>query len=167
MLGATVEDPEGIESQVAIEDGLKLLPIYTTITSEKTTVLSKGTIHTNEQTHDVEGYEIHMGVTTFLKPCTPLITLGTTTDGVISEDQKIIGTYFHGIFDNDSYRAAIINYIRKEKGLEEKHDRVAFRSQREEAYDQLADHVMEHINLPFIEEKMREYYEKKIRVENL
>jgi adenosylcobyric acid synthase len=165
MLGATVEDPEGIESQVTIEDGLKLLPIYTTITSEKTTTLSKGTIQINEQTHDVEGYEIHMGVTTFLKPCTPLITHGTTIDGVISENQQIIGTYFHGIFDNDSYRAAIINQIRKVKGLEEKHGRVSFRSQREKAYDQLADHVKEHINLPYIEEKMREYYEKKIHVE--
>jgi adenosylcobyric acid synthase len=166
MLGATVEDPEGIESRVAIEDGLKLLPIHTTITSEKTTILSEGTIHLNGQSHYVEGYEIHMGVTTFLRPCTPLITLGSTTDGVISEDQQIVGTYFHGIFDNDSYRTAIINRIRKDKGLEEKHDRVTFRSQREEAYDQLAELVKEHINIPFIEEKMHEYYEKKKSVES-
>lgn len=161
MLGATVEDPEGIESKVAIEDGLNLLPIYTTITSEKKTTLSEGTIQTDEQAHHVEGYEIHMGVTTFLKPCTPFIHLVNSTDGVISEDYTIIGTYFHGIFDNDSYRTGLINHIRKGKGLGEKKDRIEFRSQREEAYDQLAEHVKAHINLPFIEEKMRKFYEKK------
>lgn len=162
MLGVTVADPEGIESKVEIEDGLHLLPITTTMTAEKKTTLSEGTIKIEEHNYHVEGYEIHMGVTRFLKPCTHLITLEESNDGVISDDQMVIGTYFHGIFDNDSYRAAIINRIRKEKGLEEKHNRVQFRSQREEAYDQLAEHVKAHIDLSLIEQKMLEFHKVKM-----
>lgn len=164
MLGTTVEDPEGIESTVEIQSGLGLLPIYTKMSQEKKTTLSIGTIETKEENHSVEGYEIHMGVTTFLKPCTPLIMLEDSTDGAISDDKHVIGTYFHGIFDNDSYRAEIINQVRKEKGLEVRKNRPSFKSQREEAYDQLALHVKANINLSLIEEKMLEFYERKIEV---
>ena len=39
-------------------------------------------------------------------------------DGYINETHHIFGTYCHGIFDNDDLRRAIINALRKRKGLE-------------------------------------------------
>lgn len=40
-------------------------------------------------------------------------------DGYINEKHNVFGTYCHGVFDNDELRRAIINALRKRKGLSE------------------------------------------------
>ena len=58
MLGLTVDDPDGLEGSITRLPGLGLLPIHTTITTEKTT--KQVTFQFDGQT--CQGYEIHQGV---------------------------------------------------------------------------------------------------------
>ena len=63
MLGMRVYDPESQESDVYECKGLGILDAITTLRSEKRTVLVKGLLQGDYADIEVEGYEIHMGVT--------------------------------------------------------------------------------------------------------
>jgi adenosylcobyric acid synthase len=176
MLGKRIEDPYAIESLHPEVDGLSLIPLTTRITQEKTTILSKGMIFMNQESIPVEGYEIHMGESVidedFDEHREPrelsiegkyesLIAMEHRMEGSKRRDQQVLGTYFHGIFHNDLFREYLLNEIRSKKGLQPIHDRVSFNQLREEAFDRLADGVREHIQLDYIQEKMKEFHDKK------
>lgn len=58
----------------------------------------------------VTGYEIHMGETEGGKPA-------FGDDGSVSENGIIIGTYLHGLFENDNFRNSFLSYLYNQKGL--------------------------------------------------
>ncbi|MFR6110049.1 MAG: hypothetical protein ACLUIQ_00340 [Dialister invisus] len=58
----------------------------------------------------------------------------------------IFGTYCHGIFDNDDLRRAIINALRKRKGLR-RFLAVRYRQYKESEFDRLADTVRKHFDM--------------------
>ncbi len=147
MMGSVIEDPHAVESQVHRADGLDLIPLQTTITKEKTTVLSEGTVAFKNVEIAVSGYEIHMGESQVINEGKPFIQMAERSDGTISEDQQIIGTYFHGIFHNDEFREVLLNQIRAQKGLAPITGRYSFTKKREEAFDRLANVVRENIKL--------------------
>ncbi|MCK5871658.1 MAG: cobyric acid synthase [Methylococcales bacterium] len=97
MLGNTINDPDGIEGQKGSSVGLKLLDLETTLKSQKTLRQVTGTL-IFEKTM-ISGYEIHAGITTDLCLNRPLMRLANKNEGIISEDNLIIGTYLHGLFD--------------------------------------------------------------------
>jgi adenosylcobyric acid synthase len=116
MLGMTITDPHGIEHCGSV-DGLGLLQIQTIMQADKVTRNVRGQM--TETTLfgqpctccSVSGYEIHIGQTTYLAEARHFAVLssdsgstGTTTDGCISADSHIFGTYLHGLFDNDGFR---------------------------------------------------------------
>lgn len=162
MLGKDIQDPLAIESLHQIMEGLCLLPIQTTITKEKTTVLSDGVLDLYGKSFRVTGYEIHMGETEATGECHGLIETKGRTDGCKTADEKVIGTYFHGIFHNDEFRKELLNQIRHSKGLAPINNRISYTQLREEAFDRLADHVRGHVKLDFIEQKMKEYQKRRI-----
>lgn len=159
MLGEEIHDPEGIESPCQFVQGLGLLPLRTRMTSEKRTVLSSGTIAYADQTFAVTGYEIHMGQTEMTASCAPLIMMEARPEGCKSADEKVMGTYFHGIFHNDAFRSHLLNRIRAQKGLPPLHERVSFQQLREDAFNRLADHVRSHVQLERIEAAMKQFQE--------
>jgi adenosylcobyric acid synthase len=61
---------------------------------------------------EVTGYEIHMGVTSFGGE----VAFGD--DGAVAENGIIIGTYLHGIFHNENFRDAFLDYLYEQKGIE-------------------------------------------------
>ena len=73
-------------------------------------------------------------------------------DGYINETHHIFGTYCHGIFDNDDLRRAIINALRKRKGLETLPVQFRYRQYKESEFDRLADTVRKHFD-------MKKFYE--------
>ena len=125
MLGLTVDDPDGLEGSITRLPGLGLLPIHTTITTEKTT--KQVTFQFDGQT--CQGYEIHQGV--------------SDTDESILFGEHCIGTYIHGFLDNP----AVINRLLSDyvdTDQVEISDPQAF---KEEQYDKLAAHVRQHVDM--------------------
>jgi adenosylcobyric acid synthase len=162
MLGEKIADPFAIESLNQEVEGLRFLPIKTAITKEKTTVLSNGSLNLYGKSFNVTGYEIHMGETRVTVESRGLIETKNGWDGCKALDEKIIGTYFHGIFHNDEFRKELLNQIRQIKGLAPIYQRVSFNQLREEAFDRLADHVRGHVKLDVIEQLMKDYQKRGI-----
>lgn len=160
MMGERIEDPFAIESPCKEVQGLSLFPLQTVITQEKETVRSEGILHFMGMAIDVTGFEIHMGRSIHVHPCESLIQMGGRMEGSKNERERLFGTYFHGIFHNDSFRAVLLNAIRSSKGLPPKEDRPSYHLLREKAFERLADRVRSHIDLVYINEKMKEFQRK-------
>lgn len=158
MLGNGIEDRMGVESSRQKTSGLGLIPMKTSIKAKKTTTLSEGLVTYKGKDMSVKGYEIHMGESDYEKACDPFVQIKEKNDGFMSKDNKIIGTYFHGIFHNDLFREVFLNEVRANKGLNPIIERVDFSKKREEAFDRLAKVVRENIQLDEIYRKMDEYH---------
>jgi len=126
MLGTTLEDPyfkEGSKnySEQKIK-GIGLLPLKTTFFKNKLTrqINSKSIWPCQSE---INGFEIHNGITELDKSQKSLKILPIFKDselGWYRENEgggTIAGTYLHGIFENDEWRAQYINLIRKNKKL--------------------------------------------------
>lgn len=126
MLGLSVEDPEGIEGSITSLPGLGILPIHTTMTTEKTT--RQVTFQYNGQT--CQGYEIHQGI--------------SDTHEAILETDHCIGTYIHGFLDN----APVIEHLLSQHGNGSQesnpHSLQAF---KDEQYNKLAAHVRQYVDV--------------------
>jgi adenosylcobyric acid synthase len=164
MLGREISDPFGVESggkRVAFG----LLKVTTELTARKTTTqveaqLVDGKAGTNEI---VRGYEIHMGQTDRGQVAPRFRMLrrlgrGTAgmdidcddnTDGAISDDGRVWGTYIHGVFDQPGFRRHWLNQLRQRKGLEPFPLAVSENTNRKlaDAIDRWADHLERHLNL--------------------
>ena len=120
MLGRTLHDPAGLEGQAASAPGLGLLDCETTLESEKQLRNVTGTLKVDVTegnplfgTRDtlMQGYEIHMGVTRGPALERPAVQLDDgRTDGAISPDNQILGTYCHGLFDHPPALATLLGW---------------------------------------------------------
>lgn len=125
MLGLTVEDPDGIEGSIPALPGLGLLPIHTTMSSEKRT--RQVSFQFGGET--CQGYEIHQGV--------------SDTDELVLQTDHCIGTYIHGFLDN----APVINYLLKDKTTGPA-DVLSYAEFQEQQFDRLAEHVRKYVDIP-------------------
>ena len=155
MLGTKLFDPDAVEGNGENAEGLSLLPVETVFQAEKKTVqmegvLSDGMIMEGEM--NLNGFEIHLGRTTLKPQVRPFLLLKDgREDGAISTDNKVMGTYLHGIFHNRLFTRLLVNQIRRNKGLEEVKENVRSDSERrEEAYNLLASHLEENIDMDTI-----------------
>ncbi|MDK1373239.1 MULTISPECIES: cobyric acid synthase [unclassified Sinorhizobium] len=114
MLGARVTDPLGIEGGEREIAGLGLLAVETEMAPEKTVRNSRAW----SLEHDVplDGYEIHLGKTTGTDCARAPVSIDGRRDGAMSADGKIMGTYLHGLFASDAYRAALLKSFGIEGG---------------------------------------------------
>lgn len=108
MLGKSIGDPLGIESEPGNSAGLGYLNISTTLTSKKILKQISGELTLDGTTHPVKGYEIHAGVSEVNE--TQPIMLDGQADGAICADNQILGSYLHGIFDEPQACNAILNW---------------------------------------------------------
>lgn len=158
MLGLSISDPHGVETQECHINGLGLLNANTTMSQEKTTVRTSGRLEVplhfvdNLIDNRLEGYEIHMGITELLEPTKPAILLEDGRwDGASNEAGDVFGTYLHGIFDNNAFRNALLNTLRVRKGLLTQQV-INYKSFKEAEYDRLAQCVRDHVNIDKIKE---------------
>ncbi|NTW71492.1 MAG: cobyric acid synthase [Eubacteriaceae bacterium] len=152
IMGRTITDNDSHESAIKTIEGLGLMDADTVISPIKRTVQVTGKLdfHLEGQnvSGEVSGYEIHMGVTKVNEAHEIFVTLDTgETDGIVKDGGRIIGTYLHGIFDNEEPRNALLDGIRKKKGLDKNHETVNFDKFKEEQYDKLADIMRENVNI--------------------
>ncbi len=154
LLGQSIEDAYGVESIESRINGLGLLEVKTQMAKDKTTRQATGKViapfldlpildlHLN-------GYKIHMGETTFMNANVRpfmLTDLGIY-EGAISDTGTVMGTYFHGIFDNDNFRNVLLHRLRREKGIGEFFEPISFEALKDSEYDRLAMHVEANLDI--------------------
>ncbi len=96
----------------------------------------------------LSGYEIHIGQTIYLTRDTHFAVLSTSSespgvsnDGCISTDSRIVGTYLHGLFDDDGFRHQFIRAARAFHNLTAPEELHRWKELREESLNQLAREV--------------------------
>ncbi len=160
MLGEKIMDPYHIEGERDEIEGIGVLASHTVMEKEK---------NTYQVTFDCEelpifgrpftakslvGYEIHMGTTTpksaDVKQCFTITKRGqeetSISDGLISADNLVMGSYIHGFLDNDELRRHILNGLREKKGLPPLPVVFKYFEHKDAAYERLADIVDKHID---------------------
>jgi adenosylcobyric acid synthase len=140
MLGRMVADPHGIEGCKAAIPGLGLLDVETVLGGDKRLAAIRGVDLLTDM--PVEGYEMHLGVTTGPGSLRPMLRLEGGPDGAIAVDGKVAGCYLHGLFAGDRFRRAFL------AGLGATPGRFADAQRIETALDGLADHLEANLDLP-------------------
>nr|WP_175105536.1 cobyric acid synthase [Pararobbsia alpina] len=144
MLGRTLHDPDGIESDVRTQRGFGLLDFETTLTPHKHLVNVEGMLALGSA--PVRGYEIHMGETLGPALDHPALWLdgphGMRAEGAMSEDGQLIASYLHGLFDAPAACAALLGWA----GLDDA-EVVDYDRRRQESLDTLADVVAANVDL--------------------
>ena len=165
MLGEKVCDPLHVESDKDEVTGLGLLPYITTMQGEKNTYQVEFNcknlpfLDMNFSAENLKGYEIHMGETVLTGSAQSLFNIVRRSnapvdlqDGFINDKHHVFGTYCHGVFDNDHLRRAVINALRKRKGLHSLDVKFKYREYKEAEFDRLAAIVRKHFD-------MKKFYE--------
>ena len=142
ILGKEIRDPNHVESEIEMISGLGLLPVITELSPKKRTVQCKFKFLENEEV--CSGYEIHMGITKCEDNKPVCIIEGNQPDGCFV-NEKIWGTYIHGIFDNN----VVLNHILKLAG-EKLDTNIDHKSFKEEQYNKLADVVRKNVDMELI-----------------
>ena len=132
MLGRTVRDPDGVDGPAGEAPGLGLLDVETVMAAEKSVHPVAGTCARSGVA--LSGYEIHMGTTAGPDAARPFAHLPGGPDGALSADGRIEGTYVHGLFAGDAFRARWLEGVRVGAASE-----LAYEPAVERALDELAD----------------------------
>lgn len=140
MLGHRVSDPEGIEGPAGETAGLGLLDVETVMTLDKR--LSRVTATHVATGLPVEGYEIHIGRSHGPDCARPFAVVDGRPEGAIRADGRVIGSYLHGLFHQDAFRAAYLS------GLGIRAEPRQHAAEIEAVLDSLADHLEAHIDVP-------------------
>jgi adenosylcobyric acid synthase len=131
MLAAGIRDD--VESGAGLVPGLGLLPATVTFGTAKVLRLRQE----SADGEPVTGYEIHHGVVT--------ADGGEPFPGGCSAG-AVLGTTWHGIFESDGFRRALLRQVAAAAGRSFEPGHVTFASLRERKLDTLADLVDEHLD---------------------
>jgi len=171
MLGRRIADPEFAEGGGA-SDGLGLLPLETVLAREKITTPVRGALasalfpstsaaRTSPGAPAFGGYEIHLGRTTYDAGARPFATLvrragpgDPVRDGALAAHGRTLGTYVHGLFEDDAFRHAFLAAARAASGLGPAERTVAYGAEREARYDRLAALVRDSLDLARIRDRI-------------
>jgi adenosylcobyric acid synthase len=157
MLGQKITDPEYLESREMETGGLGLFDFETTLNPDKLTrQVQLETVKSRVFSEGVkcEGYEIHMGRTTFATSYTALFSSSNGENpmnfGITNQTGTVFGTYLHGFMDNNLFRESILRYIRNEKGMPELQNKFNYAQFRSRELDKLADLIKSSIDMEAI-----------------
>ena len=166
MLGNSIKDPLGLEGLPGNSEGFGWLNIDTELQPEKTLKNVTGKLNLpNQASCDIQGYEIHAGLTLASATGsdegsnkspnkesdtnnTTINTTGnksksiiTTEDqhicALLSDDEQILASYWHGLMDTPEALQAILRWAGAETQL------VDYQVLREKSLDALADSAFE------------------------
>ena len=146
MLGGEIHDPLGIEGQPGSSQGLKLLNMQTTLGAEKQLKQVSGALLMGNAA--VQGYEIHAGLSTGEALSNPLMIMDNgESEGAISGDQQVLGSYVHGIFDSHDACTSLLHWAGAKKI-----QAVDFNVLCEEGIDLMADTLEQYLDIPMLEQ---------------
>ncbi len=152
MLGGAVHDPDGVEGEPGSTPGLGMLEGETILGKDKTLTRARGWLAGTDTR--VDGYEIHMGRTTRPDGTAPFAWLETRnrevvseSDGAVSADGRVCGSYLHGLFDAAAFRNHFLRTFDPACGVDDPEQAAGFKQRQ---YDLLADHFEEHLDVEFL-----------------
>jgi adenosylcobyric acid synthase len=137
MLGKTIADPDGVEGEPGISDGLGLLDVDTMLEPVKQLRLENATDALTGT--PIAGYHMHMGATDGPDRQNPFARIGNVSEGARSPDGLVMGTYLHGLFAADAFRRSFLGAA---AGTD-----IAYEAGVEAALDGLAAHLETHLDL--------------------
>lgn len=148
MLGRTINDPLAVESATASIQALGIFDMETTMAPCKQLKLVTGKLLPTNAA--VQGYEIHMGISTGAALLNPAIVIEERSgamryDGALSQDGQIMGTYLHGLFDNTEACAALLAW----SGLKSA-EQPNYHLVKENNINRLADVIENHLDFAYI-----------------
>jgi adenosylcobyric acid synthase len=138
MLGRTLADPDGIEGPPGTAAGMSLLAVDTVLGGGKTLV---GVSGSTADGVPVDGYEMHVGITTGVDRARPFARLNGRDEGAVSADGRIAGTYLHGLFAHDGQRSAWLARLGAGPTA------IDYEAGIEATLDALAAHIGRHLDL--------------------
>ncbi|MBL4929735.1 cobyric acid synthase [Fuscibacter oryzae] len=139
MLGQRITDPDGIEGPAGETEGLGYLDLATVMTGDKR--LTRVTARHAATDQTIEGYEIHIGRSTGIDSGRPFALLDGQPEGASSPDGRVQGTYLHGMFSADGFRAAFLRELgATPSGL-------TYGAAVEACLDALAAHIEAHLDV--------------------
>ena len=134
MLGELILDPTQADSELESGVGLGLLPVETTMASEKTTRTVQATTPSGIS---FAAYEIHMGVSA--SACPPFALINGRPEG--ARQGSVVGTYLHGALEDHRVLSELLGRP------------VQPMPSKDEAYDGLARWFAANANLKLFEEQ--------------
>ena len=135
MLGRMIHDPQGHDGVPGSDPGLGLLDVETHMAPDKRLTRIEG----RALGQPIEGYEIHMGRTTGPDCARPFAHI-PQPDGAVSPDGRVAGTYLHGLFASNAFRAAWLAGFGMSSVLD-------YGAGVEDVLDRLARHLETHLDI--------------------
>jgi len=150
MMGKKISDPYNIEHGGEVS-GLEILNSTTILQDIKTTTQKKsklidikGEFESLSNT-EVVGYEIHSGITEHSEKN----LYGDTYLGCYKDN--VMGTYLHGIFENDDFRYKFIELLFKRQGISiDDMENINFKDYKDMQYNLLADVIRNNLDMDMI-----------------
>ena len=168
MLGQSIADPLGLEDLPGTSQGLGYLPLTTELQVEKQLLNVSGTLRLGQSSASVSGYEIHCGASRIPDRCMqplllnerggdgncasatepakvtePAKTTASRSEGQLSEDNQILGSYLHGLFDSPEACELLLAWA----GMTAPQGHaVDINQQRQQQLDRLADVLEQHLD---------------------
>jgi adenosylcobyric acid synthase len=140
MLGKTIHDPDAIEGDAGSSSALAYFDMETTLQTEKQLHRKTGQLWLNNA--EVNGYEIHAGQSQGPALEHPAIMSNGLSDGALSLDQQIMGTYFHGLFDHQDACKNLLEWA----GVQQVQS-IDYFQIRENGINQLANAIEQHLDM--------------------
>ena len=153
MLGNAIHDPDRIESDKTMVDGLGVIDIETRFIGDKLTTRTEGRIVggdgllSDTRGMRVSGYEIHVGVTESGEGASRAMETsdGSAALGYADRTGRVLGTYVHDLFKNKSFADRIVGNVARMKGLKQPVKSEPFSQEAE--FDKLAAHLRKHLDM--------------------
>jgi adenosylcobyric acid synthase len=139
MLGQTIRDPLGLEGPAGTAAGLGLLDVETTLSADKRLEPVHGATGDGVP---FSGYEMHIGVTEGPDRARCFARLADgSSEGAVSPNGRVMGTYIHGLFANDRQRSAWLTRFAAGAAA------ISYDALVDDTLDRLATHLAAHVDL--------------------
>ncbi len=115
MMGAELLDPKGIEGkEPGYYEGLNFFDNVSYWEKYEKRVVRDSAVMIDGG-GEVEGYELHMGLSVVKeKPLFQIVNFGRRdeVEGSVREDEMLYGTYMHGVFDKPAFRERFLSKVK-------------------------------------------------------
>jgi adenosylcobyric acid synthase len=146
MLGRTISDPDGVESERRRVTGLGLLDVDTTFAAGKVVRRRRGTA----EGEPVAGYQIHHGRVDGAEPW--IVLDDGSGDGAVDAAGRVYGTTLHGLFESDGFRDRFLAGVARRRGRPFTPSGRSFAAAREAQFDAVADLLEAHLDMAAIDQ---------------